>query len=63
MRPLFFLDEPQYHHLPGSGSLRFRGAALAVDGPLIETLRVVEDGRVGGGGSSGGSGGGGGGGL
>ena len=46
MRPLFFLDEPHYHHLPGTGPLRFRGAALAVDGPLIETLRVVEGDRV-----------------
>lgn len=46
MRPLFVLDEPHYHHLPGTGPLRFRGAALAIDGPAVERLRILQGGRV-----------------
>lgn len=45
-RPLFFLDEPHYHHLAGTGALRYRGAALAIDGAPIETLRILRGGRV-----------------
>ena len=45
-RPLFFLDEPHYHHLFGAGPLRFRGAALAIDGRTIERVRIVQNGRV-----------------
>lgn len=45
-RPLFFLDEPHYHHLRGAGPLRFRGAVLAVDGAPAKTLRIVQGGRV-----------------
>ena len=46
LRPLFFLDEPHYHHLGDAGPLRFRGAALAIDGRPIERVRIVRGGRV-----------------
>jgi SAM-dependent methyltransferase len=46
LRPLFFLDEPQHHHLTGRGPLRFRGAALAIDGEPVETVRIRCEGRV-----------------
>lgn len=45
-RPLFVLDEPHYHHLTGSGPLRFRGVALAIDGRVVDGVRVVQGGRV-----------------
>lgn len=46
MRPVFFLDAPQYHHLRGAESYRIRGAALAVKGPQLTTLTIRRDGRV-----------------
>ena len=46
LRPLFFLDEPHYHHLADAGPLRFRGAALAIDGRTIERVRIVRGGKV-----------------
>ena len=43
--PLFFLDEPHHHHLDDrSRPIRFRGAALAIDGREIVALRIVSDG-------------------
>jgi len=45
-RPVFFLDEPQHHHIARGGPLRFRGAALNLDGPAVETMRILQDGRV-----------------
>jgi SAM-dependent methyltransferase len=43
--PLFFLDEPHHHHFGDrTRAIRFRGAALAIDGREIVALRILHDG-------------------
>jgi len=42
--PLFVLDEPQPHRLKAGEVHRVRGAALAVEGPPLETLAILRDG-------------------
>lgn len=44
--PLFVLDEPQPHRLKPGEVQRVRGAALAVEGPPLETLAILRDGVV-----------------
>jgi SAM-dependent methyltransferase len=44
--PIFFLDFPQHHDLQSPGVYRVRGAALAIDGPRLETLTIARDGQV-----------------
>jgi SAM-dependent methyltransferase len=44
--PLFILDSPQYHDIGGPGVYRIRGAALAIDGPVLESLVIRRDSAV-----------------
>ena len=37
---MFFLDEPHHHRFSQRGTLRFRGAALAIDGREIVAVRI-----------------------
>jgi SAM-dependent methyltransferase len=40
LAPVFLLDEPHYHRVTPGATHRFRGLALAIDGPPIEMLRA-----------------------
>jgi SAM-dependent methyltransferase len=44
--PIFFLDSPQHHDLQAPGVYHVRGAALAIDGPRLQTLTISRNGHV-----------------
>ena len=45
LEPLFFLDRPQYQHLRAKERQRVRGAVLAVDGAVVESVAIHEGGE------------------